>query len=84
MTKAEVLAAAAKGEGCLGKSQDDEPVFVLVGRDVLAAYAIRAWAERLDSQTHPDHPSRKKAMEARSQASEFDRWRAEHGGKMPD
>lgn len=84
MTKQETLEAAAKGEGCLGRSKDDEPVFTLVGRDELAAKAIRYWAQLLDAGTLPDSPSRKKAMEARSQASEFDRWRIEHGGKMPD
>lgn len=84
MTKKETLEAAARGEGCLGKSQDDEPVFTLVARDQLAANIIRRWADYLDATTMPDSPARKKAMEARSQANEFDRWRIEHGGKMPD
>ena len=35
MTKAEELKRAAEGKGCLGKSADDEPVFVLCARDVL-------------------------------------------------
>ena len=45
MTKRETLDAAARGEGCLGKSQDDEPVFVLVARDRYAASTVRKWAE---------------------------------------
>lgn len=84
MTKRETIAAAIRGEGCLGRSRDDEPVFTLVGRDAVAAHAIRYWAQMVDAGTMPDSPSRQKAMEARSQAAEFDRWRIEHGGKMPD
>lgn len=29
MIKADEVAALARGEGCLGRSQDDEPVFIL-------------------------------------------------------
>lgn len=84
MTKKETLEAAARGEGCLGRSKDDEPVFVLVGRDELAAKVVRYWSQLVDAGTHPDSPSRKKAMDARSEADEFDRWRIANGGKMPD
>lgn len=84
-TKKEVLDAAARGEGCLGKSQDDEPVFVLVGRDACASHAIRSWANFVDAQTLPDSASRRKSIQARLDAVEFDRWRAARGGgKMPD
>lgn len=44
MTKREVLEAAARGEGCLGKCADDEPMFVLVGRDIYSTAVIRRWA----------------------------------------
>ena len=40
MIKAKELEAASHGEGCLGKSQDDEPVFVLVARDLTAPRAV--------------------------------------------
>lgn len=46
MTKQETIDAAAMGEGCLGRSQADEPVFVLVARDQIAASVVRDWAER--------------------------------------
>ena len=37
---------AARGEGCLGKAADDEPVFVLRGQDVLAPDLVDLWAAR--------------------------------------
>lgn len=34
--------------GCMAKALDDEPTFVLLGRDICAPVAIRAWmAERI-------------------------------------
>lgn len=36
---------AARGEGCLGKAADDEPVFILRGNDVLAGPLVRMWVE---------------------------------------
>ncbi len=35
---------AARGEGCLGKAADDEPVFILRGQDRLAATLVDTWA----------------------------------------
>ncbi len=49
MTKALELESLAKGEGCLGKSADDEPVFILVARDMYAAEAVRHWADRVSA-----------------------------------
>lgn len=43
-TKKEVLEAALRGEGCLGKAADDEPVFVLRAQDALAADLVDKWA----------------------------------------
>lgn len=43
-TKKEVLAAANRGEGCLGRAADDEPVFVLRAQDCLAADLVEKWA----------------------------------------
>lgn len=51
MNKRDTLAAAAVGDGCLGRSRDDEPVFVLCARDPLAPALVREWAfcyERLN------------------------------------
>lgn len=35
------------GKGCLGRSHDNEPVFVLTGRDKLAAQVVEFWANLL-------------------------------------
>lgn len=42
-TKAETLAMAARGEGCLGKAAADEPVFVLRAQDLSAPFIVRQW-----------------------------------------
>jgi hypothetical protein len=34
----------AHGTGCIGKSADDEPIFVICARDPLGALIVRAWA----------------------------------------
>jgi hypothetical protein len=44
-TKREELEMAARGEGCLGRAADDEPVFILRAQDRLAATLVRDWAE---------------------------------------
>jgi len=36
---------AARGEGCLGKAADDEPVFILRGQDRLSGALVYLWAE---------------------------------------
>ncbi len=75
------ILAALNGIGCLGRSASVEPVFVLVGRDRAAAYAVRLWAaeaEKLGSRPE-------KVWEARVLADRMDQWRAAHGGgKIPD
>lgn len=43
-TKKQVLEAALRGEGCLGKAADDEPVFVLRAQDLLSNFAVANWA----------------------------------------
>jgi hypothetical protein len=35
---------AARGEGCLGKAADNEPVFILRAQDSLAADCVEQWA----------------------------------------
>ena len=44
VTKRELLEQNARGEGCLGKTADDEEVFLLCGRDKTAPIRIRDWA----------------------------------------
>lgn len=80
MTKREVLEAAARGEGCLGRCRDDEPVFILVGRDLLAAATVRDWVTRATAAgVNPD-----KLDDAILDALAIERWVAAHGGKIPD
>lgn len=43
-TKREVIEAAAKGHGCLGKAAPDEPVFILRAQDIHAADLVEKWA----------------------------------------
>lgn len=43
-TKKHELEMAARGEGCLGKAADNEPVFILRGQDKLAPALVVAWA----------------------------------------
>lgn len=90
-TKKEVLEAAARGEGCLGKSQDDEPVFVLTARDIYAPGTIRHWAMQLgpgssNDKSHPDYgkPINPKFRDAMEIANTMADWQAKHGSKTPD
>jgi hypothetical protein len=46
MTKKEMLEAALRGEGCLGKAHDDEPVFLLRAQDNLSDEMVDLWATR--------------------------------------
>lgn len=85
MIKAKELEQAIRGEGCLGKAADDEPVFILRAKDQLASVVVRRWADLAEAASHPDSPTRKKAADARQLAKDMDNWRAEHGGgKVPD
>ena len=52
-TKKEVLEAAARGEGCLGKAADDEPVFVLRAQDILSVRTIAWWRDELHRRQGP-------------------------------
>lgn len=79
-TKAECLADAASGQGCLGRSKDDEPVFVLVARDSTAPHAVREWAMTVAQHFGPCE----KTVEAFRVAAAMDAWQAAHGSKRPD
>lgn len=58
ITKKQVMEAAQRGEGPLGKAADDEPVFVLRAQDNLAADAVEQWAIRAQSQGTPYEKAR--------------------------
>lgn len=86
MLKKLELEAANRGEGCLGKAADDEPVFILRAQDALAPLIVRAWADQLSALTSPsDDKRRKKAEDARKLAKDMEAWQIEKGlRKMPD
>lgn len=89
MTKVEELTAAAEGRGCLGRSQDDEPVFVLVARDQTSSGTVRDWARRFlelrMSLGTFDAAAKAKYDEALAAAERMADWRDAHGGgKVPD
>ncbi|MDO8795384.1 MAG: hypothetical protein Q7J25_12265 [Vicinamibacterales bacterium] len=82
------IEAALKGEGCLGHSAPDEPVFILCARDVLAANHVREWADEVERKVHAlgELTARRQAKiaSARALAKEMDEWRAAHaGGVLP-
>lgn len=43
-TAKETIANALAGYGCLGKAADDEPVFVLRAKDLIAPMVVDKWA----------------------------------------
>jgi hypothetical protein len=76
MTKKELLEATARGEGCLGKAADDEPVFCLVAHDNLADELVDTWAIRAGSKAPPvgsEHLVHK-VIEARQIADAMRAW----------
>lgn len=86
MTKGEELVAAANGKGCLGKANDNEPVFILRGQDMLAPAVVRMWADMLDavakaSSTKNRSKQHRKAHDARLLAARMEAWPTR---KMPD
>lgn len=79
-TKKEVLEAALKGEGCLGKAADDEPVFVFRAQDMLAVGVIMGWQRELLA-LRPNSP---KLAHAADDVTAFQKWQLTHGTKIPD
>ena len=85
---------AARGEGCLGKTRDDEPVFVLRAQDKFAPALVSLWARWCkdavlqETRAHPDagsHPTYKKAREAETLSEQMRDWQKETGrAKTPD
>jgi hypothetical protein len=89
-SKARTLAQAEIGLGCLGKSELDEPVFVLCGRDQIALGILEQYARALEqagsyegNRFVPAVP-RDKARGARRAYDAFVAWQGKHGGKVPD
>lgn len=68
------------------KCQDDEPVFVLVARDMLASAHVRHWAVELESRAQAEgtltEQRRAKIVDAFAVADAMDEWRYAHHGEL--
>lgn len=82
-TKKEELEKAARGEGCLGRAADDEPIFILRAQDKLAPALIEEWAERLYAAA-PFNTATEKIDEARALATKMRMWQVINHSKVPD
>jgi len=70
--------------GCFAKALDDEPMFVLLGRDATAPTRVRDWAmQRKADISMGRKPASDMAMveEAFETADRMEAWRIEHDGK---
>jgi hypothetical protein len=79
-TKQETVEQAARGEGCLGRALDDEPVFVLRARDALAVRTIQFWMQEL-AKIRLNSP---KIEQANDDVQKFLHWGGVNGTKFPD
>jgi hypothetical protein len=77
MTKAELL---ADPNSCLNRSADDEPVFLIVARDVIAPGIVEEWALRAQQRGSP----KEKTEGAFEIARVMRIWQTNHGTKIPD
>jgi hypothetical protein len=82
---------AAVGRGCLGKAADDEPVFVLRAKDLLAPGLVENWANKLEAydksrveDSTVQMRRQAKIKEARALAHQMRAWQALNTSKMPD
>lgn len=86
-TKREVLEGMMRGEGCLGKAADGEPIFVLRANDLTASITIHKWANYVEQAAdNVSDPKKKakmiaKAKQAHSIADQFAEWSTK---KLPD
>lgn len=69
----------SRGEGCLGKAADDEPIFVLRGQDRIMPILVSLWADLAEAQG-----TITKVREARELLEYTKSWQYEHGCKWPD
>lgn len=70
----------ADPNSCINRSKDDEPVFVLCGRDRLAPAAVRSWADAAVAAGTP----RAKVHDAYALAQAMEEWQLTNGSKIPD
>jgi len=81
-TKALELELNAKGEGCLGRTADDEPIFILCARDRTSSKTVRQWVQNAKDAGCTNEAKLEEALKWAHEAGE---WRETHGGgKVPD
>jgi len=77
MTKREEL---GRLDSTINRCQDEEPVFLLAGHDVLAPGRVDDWCNHAEvANVNP-----KKVARARQIAEDMRAWQATHGSKIPD
>lgn len=64
---------ASKSNSCFNRAKDDEPVFVILARDVTAPYVINSWINRRLA-TGKNKSKDKQIREARELAVEAENW----------
>lgn len=62
------------------EAPDEEPVFTLRGRDLLAPEIVDEWALLAERRG----VNREKVIDARQIARKMRKWQEEHGGRLPD
>lgn len=77
------LEMLARGEGCLGKAADDEPVFILRAQDLLSVRTVLFWAMEL-GMASSSADSNAKAKEAFDWVVKAKEWQAANRVKVPD
>lgn len=66
--------------GCLSRVAEDEPVFVLRAKDMVAPATVMRWAALAETAG----VSREKVVEARDLAMQMVLWQEKNGSKVPD
>lgn len=77
-TKAEETAPGATG--CLAKAADDEPLFILRAKDMVAPGVVRVWVHYARASGTPEA----KLSEALALAERMEQWQKANGKKVPD
>jgi hypothetical protein len=80
-TKAEALALANEGKGCLGKARPDEPVFILRAQDRFAPDLLESWSHKVEL---AKGTVTEKSRKARALAHQMRAWQELNSCKVPD
>lgn len=74
-----------KTDQCLAKVADDEPIFVLRAKDLLAPQVVRFWASLVEEHVTKFSPERTaKAKDARDIARLMEDWQSSNLASLPD